>query len=110
MQIVSIFDEKKIPFCFINPGLPKIAQAGLGQCASSKAGVNSLLKDLSSYSLVSVDDKGKHFSVHPLVKEVIEDSLTESERSMALDLALRLCSSVISDLSGKVTIGVMLLV
>ena len=107
MQIVSIVYEKKIPFCFINPGLPKIAQAGLGQCASSKAGVNNLLKDLSSYSLVSVDDKGKHFSVHPLVKEVIEDSLTASERSLALDLASQLCKFAISDL--KVTMGIMLL-
>ena len=104
MQIVSIVDEKKIPFCFINPGLPKIAQAGLGQCASSKAGVNSLLKDLSSYSLVSVDDKGKHFSVHPLVKEVIEDSLTASERSVAQDLARQLCKFAISDL--KVIMGI----
>ena len=107
MQIVSIVDEKKIPFCFINPGLPKIAQAGLGQCASSKAGVNSLLKDLSSYSLVSVDDKGKHFSVHPLVKEVIEDRLTASERSVEEDLARQLCKFAISDL--KVIMDIMLL-
>ena len=107
MQIVSVVDQMEIPFCFINPGSPKIAQAGLGQCASSKAGVNNLLKDLSSYSLVSVDDKGKHFSVHPLVKEVIEDSLTASERSLALDLASQLCKFAISDL--KVTMGIMLL-
>ena len=57
MQIVSLVNPTEIPFSFINPGSPKIAQAGLGQCASSKAGVNSLLKDLSSYSLVSVADK-----------------------------------------------------
>ena len=110
MQIVPVVDETEISFCFINPGSPKIAQARLGQCASSKAGVNSLLKDLSSYSLVSVDDNEKYFSVHPLVREVIKDSLTISERSMALNLAWQLCSSAISDLSGKVTIGIMLLV
>ena len=110
MQIVSFVDAEEIPFCFINPGLPKIAQAGLGQCASSKAGVNTLLKDLSSYSLVSVDDKNNSFSVHPLVKEVIKDSLTESERSVALDVALQLVDFAISDLSGKPTMGVMLLV
>ena len=110
MQIVSVVDQTEIPFCFINPGSPKIAQAGLGQCASSKAGVNSLLKDLSSYSLVSVDDKEKYFSVHPLVREVITDSLTISERSVALNLAWQLCSSAISVVSGKVTIGIMLLV
>ena len=107
MQIVSFVILTEIPFYFINPGSPKIAQAGLGQCASSKAGVNSLLKDLSSYSLVSVDDKGKHFSVHPLVKEVIQDSLTTSERSVALDLACQLCNFARSDL--KVTMGIMLL-
>ena len=107
MQIVSVVDQTKIPFCFINPGLPEIAQEGLGQCASSKAGVNSLLKDLSSYSLVSVDDKEKHFSVHPLVREVIEDSLTASERSVALHLASQLCNFAVSDL--KVTMGIMLL-
>ncbi|CAH3016225.1 unnamed protein product, partial [Porites evermanni] len=101
MQIVSFVDVKEIPFCFINPGLPEIVQEDLGQCASSKAGVDSLLKDLSSYSLVSVDDKNKSFSVHPLVKEVIKDSLTESERSVALDLALQLLDFAISDLSGK---------
>ena len=110
MQIVSFVDAKEIPFCFINPGLPKIAQEDLGQCASSKAGVDSLLKDLSSYSLVSVDDKNNSFSVHPLVKEVIKDSLTESERSVALDVALQLVDFAIWDLSGKVTMGVMLLV
>ena len=107
MQIVSVVDQTEIPFCFINSGLPEIAQEGLGQCASSKAGVNSLLRDLSSYSLVSVDDKEKHFSVHPLVKEVIKDSLTTSERSVALDLAWQLCNFAISDL--KVTMGIMLL-
>ena len=107
MQIVSVVDRPKIPFCFINPGLPEIAQEGLGQCASSKAGVNSLLKDLSSYSLVSVDDKEKHVSVHPLVREVIKDSLTTSERSVALDLAHQLCNFAVSDL--KVTMGIMLL-
>ena len=107
MQIVSVVDRTEIPFCFINPGLPEIAQEGLGQCASSKAGVNSLLMDLSSYSLVSVDDKGKHFSVHPLVKEVIKDSLTTSERSVALDLASQLCNFAITDL--EVTMGIMLL-
>ena len=101
MQIVSFVDRPEIPFCFINPGLPEIAQEGLGQCASSKAGVNSLLKDLSSYSLVSVDDKEKHFSVHPLVREVIKDSLTRSERSVALDLAWHLCMFALSDI--KVT-------
>ena len=101
MQIVSFVDRPEIPFCFINPGLPEIAQEGLGQCASSKAGVNSLLKDLSSYSLVSVDDKEKHFSVHPLVREVIKDSLTRSERSVALDLAWHLCMFAVSDI--KVT-------
>ena len=110
MQIVSFVGAEEVPFCFINPGLPKIAQEDLGQCASSKAGVDSLLKDLSSYSLVSVDDKNNSFSVHPLVKEVIMDSLTKSERSVALDLALQLFDFAISDLSGKVTIGVMLLV
>ena len=109
MQIVSFVDEKKIPFCFINPGFPEIAQEGLGQCASSKEGVNSLLKYLSSYSLVSVDDKEKRFSVHPLVKEVIKDSLTKSERSVVLDLALQLCDFAISDLCEKVTMGIMLL-
>lgn len=87
--------------------MPEIAQEGLGQCVSSKAGVNSLLKDLSSYSLVSVDDKEKHLSVHPLVKEVIKDSLTASERSVALDLAHQLCKFAISDL--EVTMGIMLL-
>ena len=101
MQIVSVVDRTEIPFCFINPGLPEVAQEGLGQCASSKAGVNSLLKDLSSYSLVSVDDKEKHFSVHPLVREVIKDSLTTSERSVARDLAWQLCRFALSDL--KVT-------
>ena len=90
--------------------MPKIAQEDLGQCASSKAGVDSLLKDLSSYSLVSVDDKNNSFSVHPLVKEAIKDSLTKSERSVALDLALQLFDFAISDLSGKPTMGVMLLV
>ena len=110
MQIVSFVGAEEVPFCFINPGLPKIAQEDLGQCASSKAGVDSLLKDLSSYSLVSVDDKNNSFSVHPLVKEVIKDSLTKSERSVALDLALQLFDFAISDLSGKVTMGVMLLV
>ena len=110
MQIVSFVDAKEIPFCFINRGLPEIVQEDLGQCASSKAGVDSLLKDLSSYSLVSVDDKNNSFSVHPLVKEVIKDSLTESERSLALNLALQLFDFAILDLSGKVTIGVMLLV
>ena len=107
MQIVSLIGPTEIPFCFINPGLPKIAQAGLGQCASSKAGVDSLLKDLSSYSLVSFDDKEKHFSVHPLVREVIKDSLTTSEHSVALQLAGRLWKFAISDL--KVTMGIMLL-
>ena len=110
MQIVSFVGAEEVPFCFINPGLPKIAQEDLGQCASSKAGVDSLLKDLSSYSLVSIDDKNNSFSVHRLVKEVIMDSLTKSERSVALDLALQLFDFAISDLSGKVTIGVMLLV
>ena len=110
MQIVSFVDAKEVPFCFINPGLPKIAQEDLGQCASSKAGVDSLLKDLSSYSLVSVDDENNSFSVHPLVKEVIKDSLTKSEHSVALDLALQLFDFAVSDLSGKVTMGVMLLV
>ena len=101
MQIVSVVDRPEIPFCFINPGLPEVAQEGLGQCASSKAGVDILLKDLSSYSLVSVDDKAKHFSVHPLVREVIKDSLTTSERSVARDLAWQLCMFAFSDL--KVT-------
>ena len=87
--------------------MPEVAQEGLGQCASSKAGVNSLLKDLSSYSLMSVDDKEKHVSVHPLVREVIKDSLTTSERSVALDLARQLCNFAVSDL--KVTMGIMLL-
>ena len=109
MQIVSCVDAEEIPFCFINPGLPKIAQEDLGQCASSKAGVNSLLKDLSSYSLVSLGDKNNSFSVHPLVKEVIKDSLTESERSVALDLALQLCNFSILDLCEKVTMGIMFL-
>ena len=107
MQIVSLVNPTEIPFSFINPGSPKIAQAGLGQCASSKAGVNSLLKDLSSYSLVSVADKEKHFSVHPLVKEVIKDSLTTSECSVALELAGQLCKFAVLDL--EVTMGIMLL-
>ena len=107
MQIVSLVNPTKIPFSFINPGSPKIAQAGLGQCASSKAGVNSLLKDLSSYSLVSVADKEKHFSVHPLVKEVIKDSLTTSECSVALELAGQLCKFAVLDI--EVTMGIMLL-
>ena len=59
---------------------------------------------------MSVDDKEKYFSVHPLVREVITDSLTISERSVALNLAWQLCSSAISVVSGKVTIGIMLLV
>ena len=107
MQIVSFVALTEIPFCFINPGLPKIAQAGLGQCASSKAGVNSLLKDLSSYSLASVDDKEKHFSVHPLVKEFIQDSLTTSERFVALNLVGQLNRFALSAL--QVTMSIMLL-
>ena len=106
MNIVSLLNAKDIPFCFINPGLPEIAHEEFRKCASSKAGVEGLLNELSSYCLVSVDDKKMSFSMHPLVKQVIRDSNTKLGRAVLQEPAFQLYKFAERDISGRVNMGI----
>ena len=106
MTIVSLLNVNDIPFCFINPGLPEIAHEEFRKCASSKAGVEGLLIELSRYCLVSVDDKKMSFSIHPLVKQVIRDSYTKLQRAVLLEPAFQLSKFAEGDISGKVNMGI----
>ena len=89
MRISAFLDSENVPIDIINPGLPEIDQEELRECARSKIDIASILKVLSSYSLYSVDERSKVFSVHKLVQEVVRASLTPSQRVETLVAATR---------------------
>ena len=102
MNVVSLLNVKDIPFCFINPGFPEIGHEEFRKCASSKAGVEGLLNEMSSYCLVSVDYKKMSFSMHPLVKQVIRDSNTKLGRIVLQEPAFQLYKFAKRDISRRV--------
>ena len=95
MRISAFLDSENVPIDVINPGLPELDQEELREFAHSKIDIASILKVLSSYSLYSVDHRGKVFSVHKLVQEVVRTSLTPSQREEALLAATRVVHSAL---------------
>ena len=89
MRIASFLESENIPFEVINPGLPAIDQVELREAACSKIDISAVLKVLTCYSLFSVDQQSKVFSVHKLVQEVVRDSLTSRIRTETLTAAMR---------------------
>ena len=89
MRIASFLESENIPFEVINPGLPAIDQVELREAACSKIDISAILKVLTCYSLFSVDQQSKVFSVHKLVQEVVRDSLTSRIRTETLTAAMR---------------------
>ncbi|KAL9971098.1 hypothetical protein ACROYT_G023585 [Oculina patagonica] len=89
MRIAAFLESDKIPIHVINAGFPKLDQKELREGARSEIDVDSILKVLSSYSLFSVDQKSRIFSVHKLVQEVVRESLTRAARIETLVAATR---------------------
>ena len=89
MRVASFLESENIPFEVINPGLPAIDQVELREAACSKIDISAVLKVLTCYSLFSVDQQSKVFSVHKLVQEVVRDSLTSRIRTETLTAAMR---------------------
>ena len=87
MHIVAFFDSIDIPLCLINPGSPELHIKELRESISSKTDVAYILRVLSNYSLVSLDQESGVFSIHKLVQEVIRESLSISQWEEALKAA-----------------------
>ena len=100
MQIAAFLESENIPIDVINPGSPELEQKELRECARSKFDIVALLKELSRYSLFSIDHQVKVFSVHKLVQEVVRDSLTTKQRVETLVAATRL---LLSSLKAKIS-------
>ncbi len=80
MRIAAFLESENIPIAFINPGFPELGV----RCAID---VDAILKVLTSYSLFSVDQKRRVFSVHKLVQEVVRESLTTAAERIEILLA-----------------------
>ncbi len=89
MMRIAAFFESDIPIDVINPGFPELDQEELREGARCAFDVDTILKVLSSYSLFSVDQKRRVFSVHKLVQEVVRESLTTAARIEILVAATR---------------------
>ncbi|KAJ7393313.1 hypothetical protein OS493_006283 [Desmophyllum pertusum] len=89
MRIAAFLESENIPIDVINSGFPKLDQVELRDAANSEIDIAAILKVLTSYSLFSVDQHRRVFSVHKLVQEVVRDSLTISARTEALVAATR---------------------
>ena len=89
MRIAAFLESDNIPIDVINPGFPELDQEELRESARSEIDVDALLKLLSSYSLFSVDQKRRVFSVHKLVQEVVREGLTTAARIEILVAASR---------------------
>ena len=89
MRVASFLESENIPFEVINPGLPALDQVELREAACSEIDISAVLKVLTCYSLFSVDQQSKVFSVHKLVQEVVRDSLTTQVRTETLTAAMR---------------------
>ena len=87
MHIASFLESENIPFEVINHGLPTLDQVELREAASSD--ISGVLKVLTRYSLFSVNQESKVFSVHKLVQEVIRESLDTRIREKILIAAMR---------------------
>ena len=80
LRIAAFLESENIPVDVINPGFPELNQEELRESVRSEIDVEAILKILSSYSLISVDQKRRVFSVHKLVQEVVKESLTTVAR------------------------------
>ena len=87
MRIASFLESENIPFEVINHGLPTLDQVELREAASSD--ISGVLEVLTCYSLFSVNQQSKVFSVHKLVQEVIRESLDTRIREEILIAAMR---------------------
>ena len=96
MQVAAFLESENIPIDVINTGSPELEQKELRECARSKFDVAALLKELSCYSLFSIDHHVKVFGVHKLVQEVVRDSLTTKQRIETLVAATRLLLSALN--------------
>ena len=89
MHIASFLESDDIPIAVINPGCPELNEEELRDSTHSEIDVAVILKLMSSYSLFSVNQQAKTFSVHKLVQEVVRESLTLSARIQAMVAATR---------------------
>ena len=89
MRIAAFLESDNVPIDVINPGFPELDQEELRKSGRSEIDVDSILKVLSSYSLLSVDQKRRVFAIHKLVQEVVKESLTTEARIGALKAASR---------------------
>ena len=89
MRIASFLESENIPFEVINHGHPTLDQVELREAASSEIDISDVLKVLTCYSLFSVNQQSKVFSVHKLVQEVIRESLDTRIREEILIAAMR---------------------
>ncbi|XP_078373399.1 uncharacterized protein LOC144657003 [Oculina patagonica] len=89
MCIAAFLESDNIPITVINPGFPGLDQEELREGTRCAIDVDSILKVLSSYSLFSVDQESRVFSVHKLVQEVVRESLTTSAKIEILVAATR---------------------
>ena len=89
MRIAAFLESDNVPIDVINPGFPELDQKELRKSARSGIEVDAILKVLSSYSLLSVDQKRKVFAIHKLVQEVVRESLTTEARIETLKAASR---------------------
>ena len=96
MRIASFLESENIPFDVINPELPELDEAELGDAVCSEIDVAAILKVLSMYSLFSVDQQNRVFGVHKLVQEVVRDSLTTQSRTETLVEAIRVLHYALS--------------
>ena len=102
MHIAAFLESESIPIDVINPGFPELDQKELRESARFQLDNAHILKVLSSYSLFSVDQQSRVFSVHKLVQEVVRDSLTTSARIEALEAAARVLHSALRENSGAI--------
>ena len=89
MHIAAFLESEKVPIEVINPGLPELEQMELRESARSEIDIAAILKLLSCYSLFSVNQQSRVFSVHKLVQEVVRESLTTSARIETMVAATR---------------------
>ena len=89
MRIAAFLESDNIPIDVINPGFPELDQEELRESARSEIDVDGILKVLSGYSLFSVDQKRRVFSVHKLDQEVVREGLTTAARIEMLVAASR---------------------
>ena len=92
LRLSAFLHPDEIPVYLVVQGSlllgPEIADALQG-VEHDPVRLNELLAPLARYSLIDWDPQGRQYSMHPLIQEVVRESLDESERSRWVERVVR---------------------